>query len=89
MRASEKSRTVLRACLIVVSSEREELGTRRTGNSCVWRKQGQEGAFEQLVRRHQHHVFNLVGAMLRRQNEDVEDVAQQVFLKDLSQHSEV
>jgi RNA polymerase sigma-70 factor, ECF subfamily len=41
---------------------------------------GTEAAFEELVRRHQHRVFALVGGILRRQ-EDVEDVAQQVFLK--------
>ena len=41
---------------------------------------GTESAFEELVRRHQHRVFALVGGILRRP-EDVEDVAQQVFLK--------
>src|SRR5271155_3720936 len=41
---------------------------------------GTETAFEELVRRHQHRVFALVGGILRRP-EDVEDVAQQVFLK--------
>src|ERR1700685_4497691 len=41
---------------------------------------GGEAAFEQLVRRHQQRVFALVGGILRRP-EDVEDVAQQVFLK--------
>jgi len=41
---------------------------------------GTESAFEELVRRHQQRVFALVGGILRRQ-EDVEDVAQQVFLK--------
>jgi RNA polymerase sigma-70 factor (ECF subfamily) len=41
---------------------------------------GTEAAFEELVRRHQQRVFSLVGGILRRQ-EDVEDVAQQVFLK--------
>jgi RNA polymerase sigma-70 factor (ECF subfamily) len=41
---------------------------------------GNEQAFEQLVRRHQQRVFALVGGILRRP-EDVEDVAQQVFLK--------
>jgi RNA polymerase sigma-70 factor, ECF subfamily len=44
---------------------------------------GNEFAFEQLVRRHQQHVFDLVGSILRqtRRLEDVEDVAQQIFLK--------
>jgi RNA polymerase sigma-70 factor, ECF subfamily len=41
---------------------------------------GTESAFEELVRRHQQRVFALVSGILRRP-EDVEDVAQQVFLK--------
>jgi len=41
---------------------------------------GAEHAFEELVRRHQQRVFALVGSILRKQ-EDVEDIAQQVFLK--------
>jgi RNA polymerase sigma-70 factor, ECF subfamily len=41
---------------------------------------GTATAFEELVRRHQHRVFALVGGILRRPD-DVEDVAQQVFLK--------
>jgi RNA polymerase sigma-70 factor (ECF subfamily) len=41
---------------------------------------GIESAFEDLVGRHQQRVFALVGGILRRP-EDVEDVAQQVFLK--------
>lgn len=41
---------------------------------------GTEAAFEELVRRHQHRVFALVGGILRHR-EDVEDVVQQVFLK--------
>jgi len=41
---------------------------------------GTETAFEELVRRHQRRVFSLVGGILRCQ-EDVEDVAQQIFLK--------
>jgi len=41
---------------------------------------GDETAFEELVRRHQQRVCALVSGILRRQ-EDVEDVAQQVFLK--------
>jgi RNA polymerase sigma-70 factor (ECF subfamily) len=41
---------------------------------------GKESAFEELVRRHQQRVFALVSGILRRQ-EDVEDIAQQVFLK--------
>jgi len=41
---------------------------------------GNDSAFEELVRRHQQRVFALVGGILRKR-EDVEDVAQQVFLK--------
>ncbi|MGH9776100.1 MAG: RNA polymerase sigma factor [Candidatus Acidiferrales bacterium] len=41
---------------------------------------GSKEAFEELVRRHQQRVFAVVGGILRRR-EDVEDVAQQVFLK--------
>ena len=41
---------------------------------------GAEAAFEELVRRHQHRVFALVAGILHRPD-DVEDVAQQVFLK--------
>ena len=47
---------------------------------------GTEAAFEELVRRHQQRVFALVGGILRRP-EDVEDVAQQVFLESLSSGS--
>jgi len=41
---------------------------------------GTEAAFEELVRRHQQRVFALVAGILHRPD-DVEDVAQQVFLK--------
>ncbi len=41
---------------------------------------GLESAFEELVKRHQHRIFALVSGILRRPD-DVEDVAQQVFLK--------
>ena len=37
-------------------------------------------AFEELIRRHQQRVFSVVRSILRR-HEDVEDVAQQVFIK--------
>src|SRR5437588_11793937 len=37
-------------------------------------------AFAELVRRHQHRVFAVAGGILRRR-EDVEDIAQQVFVK--------
>src|ERR1700724_3218312 len=41
---------------------------------------GDREAFEELVRRHQHRVFAVAGGILRRR-EDVEDIAQQVFVK--------
>jgi RNA polymerase sigma-70 factor, ECF subfamily len=41
---------------------------------------GTDAAFEELVRRHQQRVFALVAGILHRPD-DVEDVAQQVFLK--------
>jgi len=41
---------------------------------------GTEAAFEELVRRHQQRVFALVAGILHR-SDDVEDIAQQVFLK--------
>jgi RNA polymerase sigma-70 factor, ECF subfamily len=37
-------------------------------------------AFEELVRRHQHRVFAVAGGILRK-SQDVEDIAQQVFVK--------
>src|SRR5216684_7514749 len=47
----------------------------------VRRAQAEEkDAFEELVRRHQHRVFAVAGGILRKR-EDVEDIAQQVFVK--------
>lgn len=43
-------------------------------------QKGEVVAFEELVRRHQQRVLAVVGGVLRRR-EDIEDVAQQVFLK--------
>ena len=37
-------------------------------------------AFEELIRRHQHRVFAVASGIIRRR-EDVEDIAQQVFVK--------
>ena len=53
---------------------------KRSESSYDWPKVEQRPAFEELIRRHQHRVLALVGGILRRR-EDVEDVAQQVFLK--------
>ncbi len=41
---------------------------------------GDVGAYEELVRTHQQRIFAVVGGILRR-SEDIEDVAQQVFIK--------
>ncbi len=41
---------------------------------------GDKEAYEELVHRHQHRVFAVAGGILRRR-EDVEDIAQQVFVK--------
>jgi len=47
----------------------------------VERAQAEEkDAFEELIRRHQHRVFAVAGGILRKR-EDVEDIAQQVFVK--------
>jgi RNA polymerase sigma-70 factor (ECF subfamily) len=47
----------------------------------VRRAQGEDKeAFEELMRRHQHRVFAVASGILRRR-EDVEDIAQQVFVK--------
>jgi len=47
----------------------------------VRRAQGADkAAFEELIRRHQQRVFAVAGGILKRR-EDVEDIAQQVFLK--------
>ncbi len=43
-------------------------------------QKGASDAFEELVRRHKRRVTAVVGGILRRR-EDIEDVAQQVFLK--------
>lgn len=43
-------------------------------------QRGDASAFESLVRAHQHRVFAVVGGILRVR-EDVEDIAQQVFMK--------
>lgn len=43
-------------------------------------QKGDAEAYEILVRRHQQRIFAVVGGILRR-SEDVEDIAQQVFLK--------
>ena len=57
------------------------LGPSVTDRELVRRAQAEDKeAFEELVRRHQHRVFAVAGGILRRR-EDVEDIAQQVFVK--------
>jgi RNA polymerase sigma-70 factor, ECF subfamily len=43
-------------------------------------QKGDKAAFESLVQRHQHRVFAVARGILKR-HEDVEDIAQQVFVK--------
>lgn len=43
-------------------------------------QKGDKAAFEVLVQRHQHRVFAVARGIIKRQ-EDVEDIAQQVFVK--------
>lgn len=45
-----------------------------------WAQRENKEAFEELIRRHQHRVFAVAGGILKRR-EDVEDIAQQVFVK--------
>ncbi len=45
-----------------------------------WAQAEDKQAFAELIRRHQHRVFAVAGGILRRR-EDVEDIAQQVFIK--------
>jgi RNA polymerase sigma-70 factor (ECF subfamily) len=54
------------------SSEDRELVQRAKGED--------KEAFEELIRRHQRRVFAVAGGILRKR-EDVEDIAQQVFVK--------
>ena len=61
----------------------DEAGKSRWDNDRELVKQAQKEdkeAFEELVRRHQARVFAVAGGILRNK-EDVEDIAQQVFLK--------
>jgi RNA polymerase sigma-70 factor (ECF subfamily) len=67
----------------LVTEERSELGEARqeADRELVRRaQQGDKEAFEALVRKHQGRVFAVAGGILRTR-EDVEDIAQQVFLK--------
>jgi RNA polymerase sigma-70 factor (ECF subfamily) len=70
-------------------SHREEKGgrTEAVENAAAHERQlvrraqaGEVAAYEALLAKHQQRVFSVVGGILRRR-EDVEDVAQQVFVK--------
>ena len=65
------------------AAEQEEARRRQAQDERELVTRAQKGdaeAYEVLVRRHQRRVLAVVGGILRR-SEDVEDVAQQVFLK--------
>jgi RNA polymerase sigma-70 factor, ECF subfamily len=66
-----------------VTGDRAETGQARQGadRELVQRaQQGDKEAFEVLVRKHQGRVFAVAGGILHSR-QDVEDIAQQVFLK--------
>jgi RNA polymerase sigma-70 factor (ECF subfamily) len=62
-------------------SEQSRASAAEASRELVRRAQaGDRAAFEELIRSHQQRVFAVVGSILRKR-EDVEDVAQQVFIK--------
>lgn len=65
-----------------VAGKAQERAVRREDDRELVRRaqQGDKGAFEELVARHQSRVFAVAGGILRNR-EDVEDISQQVFLK--------
>jgi RNA polymerase sigma-70 factor (ECF subfamily) len=68
---------------LAAEAEKVSGGTPRRGDDRELVRRAQQGdkeAFEVLVRRHQGRVFAVAGGILRNR-EDVEDIAQQVFLK--------
>jgi RNA polymerase sigma-70 factor (ECF subfamily) len=67
----------------LAETEKPVIGSPKSGEDRELVRQAKNGdreAFESLVRRHQGRVFAVAGGILRNR-EDVEDVAQQVFLK--------
>lgn len=58
----------------------ERAGAEETRRLVEQAQRGDVAAYEALVRTHQQRVFAILGGILRRR-EDIEDVAQQVFLK--------
>src|SRR6516225_4788007 len=76
-----KTEAVALPGLSAAEAEEAEKGRRDNDRELVGRAQKEDKeAFEELVRRHQARVFAVAGGILRNK-EDVEDIAQQVFLK--------
>ena len=68
---------------VATEAEKAQQGTARRGDDRELVRKAQQGdkdAFELLVAKHQGRVFAVAGGILRNR-EDVEDIAQQVFLK--------
>ena len=63
--------------LIRAAAEREREAERELVERA---RRGDPSAFEEVVRRHQHRVYNLAYRMLRR-HEDAEDATQEAFLR--------
>jgi RNA polymerase sigma-70 factor (ECF subfamily) len=57
-----------------------ERGEERGAELVARARRGDPSAFEEIVREHQHRVYNLAYRMLRR-HEDAEDVTQEAFLR--------
>ena len=76
-----KTEAVALPALPAAGADEAENGRRENDRELVKRAQKEDKeAFEELVRRHQARVFAVAGGILRNK-EDVEDIAQQVFLK--------
>src|ERR1700739_2489022 len=68
---------------VTAEAEKAPGGAARRGDERELVRRAQQGgkeAFEVLVKKHQGRVFAVAGGILRNR-EDVEDIAQQVFLK--------
>jgi len=76
-----KTEAVALPALPAAGADEAENGRRENDRELVKRAQKEDKeAFEELVRRHQARVSAVAGGILRNK-EDVEDIAQQVFLK--------
>jgi len=76
-----KTEAVALPALPAAGADEAGNGCRENDRELVRRAQKEDKeAFEELVRRHQARVFAVAGGILRNK-EDVEDIAQQVFLK--------